>query len=181
MKIENTLQQYIDKKSLIFVERKNLEDWNMECIPLKICGSWIAAVNTEGFKNNGYKLICFDDISDIVCDEVAELHGRIYGSLPQNNMSLPNFDSCQGIEDMLALLQKNHILVSIDSEEEGDCLYFTGKILSVKKGILTLLCYDELAQWYDDITELNIDSINTVTFFDRYSLIMSEYLVHNRR
>lgn len=176
MTIENTLKKYIDGENLIFVERKSLEDWAMECIPLQIAGDCLVVRNTEDFKYNGYKVILIYDISDIAVDETILFHEKVYSQIECHDEKTPDFTACKNLEDVFNKLKSEDIIVSVDAERDEDCIFLTGKVISACDGVLKMRCYDELARWSDDVMQLDIDDINTVTFFDRCSLVMKKYL-----
>jgi hypothetical protein len=176
MRIEDTIQKYIDSENLIYIERKDFEEWAIECIPQKIVGECVVVRNTTDFVNNGYRVVLTCDISDIMVDETTVFREKIYRKAEKNKFELPCFDGCKTLEDILAVLGKEEILISVDAEKDEDCIYLTGKVVSAKDGILTIRCYDELARWERANTVLEIECINAITFYDRCSLVMQRYL-----
>jgi hypothetical protein len=176
MTIENTIKKYIDSENLVYIERKDFEEWAVECMPKAVAGDCVIVSNTVDFKHNGYRVFLICDISDFIIDETTVFREKIYKKVPQNENEMPDFSSCKTLADIFEVLKNNDILVSVDAEKDDDCIYLTGKIISTENGVLTLRCYDDLARWETRNTRLDMDYINSITFYDRNSLVMKKYL-----
>lgn len=147
----------------------------MLTIPLSASSEYLLIAELYDFFPNGYKIIRIEDITSIKHGESEKFVEEIIKK--ENiqiiyNLSSRDLTSWHAIFNWLALEDRPII---IESEMFENPKFYIGKIINIKTGSIELLQFDGAGVWYKKSTTILYKKISSITFNDKYSLLMSKY------
>ena len=175
--IKNTIEDHINEKMLIRIERKNVtDDEAIVGFPIKLSDDFLLMTNIFDFYDDGYTIVKTSDISDAYSKESDEF----YEMVCINENLLKRVDECpissvKSMKDILTELSKQNFFIVVECEKSEDD-FFIGKIKITGENKVVMQSFDALGKWHDENDIIKYEDITKITFLDRYSKMYFKYM-----
>ena len=175
--IKNTIEDHINEKMLIHIERKNVTD-NEAIVgfPIKLSDDFLLMTNIFDFYDDGYTIVKTSDISEAYSKESDEFYEMI--CISENLLKKADecpISSVKSMKDILSGLSKEDFFIVVECEKSEDA-FFIGKIKSIDENKVVMQSFDALGKWHDETDIIKYDDITKITFLDRYSKMYFKYM-----
>ncbi len=131
--------------------------------------------NEEDFIINGFEIrnisdLDFIDINRSACSKINEINKLLA------NLNAPNIDLCswETVINSIKKLNKYCII-----QNEYDDMYYIGEIIRVTKDNVYFKHFDSFGKWEEELYQIPLSSITSISFDDRYSTTWQKYLTNN--
>lgn len=175
--VREILKKNIDKFHNVKINRDNLDDEPIYCIPFDLGQRLLVFQFIYDFEPDGYMIVRIKDITSVRSGENERFTQQILneeGILNQiKKPMIVNIDSWETVLRELMDFEKNIIVECESVDNRG---FYIGEIIEVNTHSLELLYFNGLGEWDKEPTEINFKDITSVSFDTRYLKIISKYL-----
>lgn len=176
--ILNVIGKKNNKNELVEVYRESIDEYSTLMNIIKISDKLILGQYASDFFVNGYRVFRNSDITKIdTCEknESLKFNNMIYNK--KNLFEKTDFDiDIKDFKSIFLYLKNNSEPATIECDFEDAIDYYVGKILTIEKNIATVKCFDGSGALFKENVKINLSYVSSLTFGDRYTKYMSEFV-----
>ena len=177
--IINTIGKKVNKSELAEVYRERIDEYSTLMNPIRISDKLFCGQYTNDFYVDGFKVFKNSDITAIdTCsiNESLKFNNMIYNKKGLLGICNIDFD-IKDFKSLFDYLKNNEITATVECSFEDAIDYYVGRITGIDKNIAVMQCFDGCGIKFKDAVRVNIDYVTGVSFGDRYTVYMSEFVI----
>ena len=173
VEIISKIDNCINSMSQCTIERRNFDDYNMYCIPIKRSKNLLMVHYIYDFSFDGFKIVRLKDITSVNHSDIENFHEMIY----KKEKIFPPYPPklcLLSYEDVFNFfINKN---IEVECEDLSVNTFDIGKVMRVSESYLELHRFDSLGVWDEKNKIVSFSDISCVTWGNRYLNILSKYV-----
>ena len=175
MEILQKLDQAIAGRSVITIERPEIAETDLLCIPIARSEDLLLAHVFYDFFPDGYRVIRIEDISDVIRDESEVFFQRILvAEGVYARLKLPGAIELGSWRTVLQSLRGKYDYCIIESEQEDD--FLIGRVVDIGEWEFNFWYFDATGRWDDELDVVDYDELTSITFDDNYTNTIIKYI-----
>ena len=173
--ILNLLDDAISRGSVISVERPEIAETELLCIPIARSEELLFVHAFYNFKSDGYSILRIEDIYDILREKSEIFFERVinaegvYAAL--NAPACINLTSWRGAIESLKSLY-DYFIIECDKEDD----FLIGKVTELRDWDFSFWYFDATGKWDDELDVIDYDELTTISFDDDYTKTIIKYI-----
>ena len=170
VELEKWINHYVS------LERELISENSTDGFPIALSTQIVQLISIWDFHIDGYKFFPVTDISEVkrgkterLFQEIMEKEGYFQDSSSLVQEDLTSWGT------VFSYFQKKQYIIIVENEKNGD--FYIGKVHSSDDHGCVMSCFDVLGVWDEETSEIKYDDITCLTFGDRYSEMMTKYVI----
>ncbi len=160
---------------VLSIERTEVIEPELLCIPIARSDDLLLVHVFYDFNPDGYRIICLDDIYDVIRDGSEEFFERIIAAEGvYANLKPPTFVDLTSWRTALLSLKGRFDYCIIESTEEED--FLIGKLMEIREDEFTFWYFDATGRWDDELDVVDYDDVTAISFDDNYTNTIIKYI-----
>ncbi len=165
----------IAAQKVLTIERTEVLEPELLCIPIDRSDDLLLVHVFYDFQPDGYRVICLDDIYDVIRDGSEEFFERIIAAEGvYEKLKTPTFVNLTSWRTVLLSLKGRFDFCIIECDAEDD--FLVGKLMDVREDEFTFWYFDATGKWDDELDVVDYDDVTAVSFDDNYINTIIKYI-----
>lgn len=171
------LDNAILNRSVLSVERPDVAESELLCIPIARSEELLLVHVFYDFYPDGYRIIRIDDIYDILREASELFFERIIGAEGVYvNLKAPGNIDLSSWKAALASLRGRFDYCIIECDEEED--FLIGRVMEIGDWDFTFWYFDATGKWDEELDVVDYDDLSAISFDDNYTNTIIKYIPH---
>ncbi len=165
----------IAAQKVLSIERTEAIEPELLCIPIARSDDLLLVHVFYDFHPDGYRIICLDDIYDVIRDASEAFFERVIAAEGvYAKLKTPPFLDLTNWRTVLLSLKGryDYCIIECDSEED----FLVGKLMEIREEEFTFWYFDATGRWDDELDVVDYDDVTAVSFDDNYTNTIVKYI-----
>ena len=169
------LDSAIKERSVITIERPELPEPELLCIPISRSDELILVHAFYDFHPDGYRIVRVDDVYAIFREGSELFFERIFkGEGVYSRLKTPQGIDLTSWKEVLESLKGRYQYCIVECEAEEE--FLIGKVMEISDWEFTFWYFDAAGKWDEELDVVDYDELTSVGFDDCYTNTIVKYI-----
>ncbi|MGJ8678527.1 MAG: hypothetical protein ACSHX0_13515 [Akkermansiaceae bacterium] len=173
---EGVIKHYRDTKSLVSITRDSMSSESIQGFVVDYDASYILFAYIYDFHADGFLILRREDLSSMNCRATdAFQHSLLVADQVIKTIDFSARLHPKGILAHLTDIPVDRVVILEDESEDDNDIFLIGLIDSIIDKTIKIKCFSGAGRWDDDISEIDIDEVTSVTYSSNYTNSYERY------